>query len=107
MTGLIIVGVWPDQARTPRDNDISMCENLGSARGQNFMSDDDAINYLTSAAITRMPGIGATSLSCVRNISLIQTSSWKGLIWDETLIKTHKALAPNNVCFSWATCYNK
>ena len=58
MTGLIIVGVWPDQARTPRDNDISMCENLGSARGQNFMSDDDAINYLTSAASHACQGSG-------------------------------------------------
>ena len=98
MTGLIIVGVWPGQPRTPGDNDISMCENLGSARGQNFMFDDDAIHCLPSAPITRMPG-WATQLSCVQNISLIQTSSWKGLIWDEPLIKAHKALAPNNVCF--------
>ena len=101
MTGLIIVGVWPGQARTPRDNDISMCENLGSARGQNFMSDDDAINYLTSASHHTHAKDGATQLACAENISLIQTSSWKGLIWDEPLIKTHKALAPDNVCFRW------
>ena len=63
MTGLIIVGVWPGQARTPRDNDISMCENLGSARGQNFMSDDDAINYLTSASHT-CQGWGNTACVC-------------------------------------------
>ena len=37
---------------TSRDNDISMCEHLGSARGQHFMSDDDAINYPRSADIT-------------------------------------------------------
>ena len=60
MTGLIIDGVWPGQARTPRDNDISMCENLGSARGQNFMSDDDAINYLTSASHLTHAKDGAT-----------------------------------------------
>ena len=67
MTGLIIVGVWPDQARTPRHNDISMCENLGSARGQNFMSDDDAINYLTSAASHACKDRGNITFVCTEH----------------------------------------